>query len=790
MIPRVEARAWLRELLLGTRMALAGGASGWLRAGLTALGVGLGVALLLFAVSVPHAISSRQERTAARDDVSFETPPPPSDATILVGTADTSFRGDPIRGRLLQPEGAHPPVPPGLSEIPGPGEMAVSPALARLLASPDAELLRERLNYPIVATIGDEGLAGPTELAFYLGADDLTLANDTVTRRDHFGEPRIGRTLDPVLSLFVVVIVVVLLVPVTLFVAAAIRFGGEARDRRLAGVRLLGADARMARRIAAGEALGSSVLGLVVGGAIFLIARSFVDRVELFRRSVFPSDVQPDPVLTLLLVVAVPVASVAVTILSLRRVVIEPFAVTRQSGDGRRRLWWRLLLPVVGVVVLLPMLGSLTQSEGEVNVTMVSIGVTLVLVGVAALLPWAVQAAVHRVQGGPVSWQLAIRRLQLDSSAPARAVMGIAVAVAGAIGLQTLFSSIEANYHVLTRAAPDRAEIYLSLPLEDGWADVERLDREVVAIPGVLSVHSRATQAAVIDPAAGLASHDQPTTLVTVGTCDTLRELAELDSCAEGSVFIAPEAQQANTVRAIPAPGATLGFLDVRADSPEVVAEWTLPATARTVAGRLAPNGDEVFGVLATPSAVPAEVLASWPGWGVAYVDLEDVGSRDWDVAERLSTVVWGVDPGGYLTWTTAALATDEFAVVQNGLLIGATVTLVMIGVSLLVGVLEQLRERRRVLASLVAFGTRRRTLAWSIVWQTAVPVALGLVLAVLAGIALATVLLKIVNEPVAVDWSIIGLVAGIAALVVLAVTALSLPPLWRLMRADGLRTE
>ena len=41
----------LRELLLGARMALAGGASGWLRAGLTALGVGLGVALLLVAVA-------------------------------------------------------------------------------------------------------------------------------------------------------------------------------------------------------------------------------------------------------------------------------------------------------------------------------------------------------------------------------------------------------------------------------------------------------------------------------------------------------------------------------------------------------------------------------------------------------------------------------------------------------------------------------------------------------------------------------------------------------------------
>ncbi|MBX6749295.1 MAG: ABC transporter permease [Micromonosporaceae bacterium] len=786
MSRRVGPRAWLRELLLGTRMALAGGPSGWLRAGLTALGVGLGVALLLFAVSVPHAIASRQERTAARDDVSFDAPPPRSDATILVGTADTWFRGDPVRGRLLQPDGAHPSVPPGLSEIPRPGEMVVSPALARLLASPDGELLRERLDFPIVATIGDEGLAGPTELAFYLGADDLNEASDTVTRRDHFGEPRVGRTLDPVLSLFVVIIVVVLLLPVTLFVAAAIRFGGEARDRRLAGVRLLGADAHMARRIAAGEALGSSLLGLGVGGAIFLGVRSFVDRIELFRLSVFPSDVQPHPVLTLLLVVAVPVASVAVTILSLRRVVIEPFAVTRRAGDGRRRLWWRLILPVVGIGLLVPMLGSLTQSGGEFSVTQVSLGVGLVLVGVAAQLPWAVQAAVRRVRGGPVAWQLAIRRLQLDSSAPARAVMGIAVAVAGAIGLQTLFASIEANYLVLTRADPTRAEVHISLPLEDGWADVQRLDAGAAATPGVLSVHSRVTQSAVIDPGPGPLSEDHPSTLVTVGTCDTLREFAELDSCAEGSVFLVAAAEP-NDFPATPAPGNTLGFLDLRTGSAEVAVEWTVPATARAVTGRLAPNGEEVTGVLATPSAMPDEVLATWPSWAVSYVDIED---GDLDAAERLRTVVWDIAPGGYLGLAAAALPTDEFAMVRRGLLIGATVTLVMIGASLLVGVLEQLRERRRVLASLVAFGTRRRTLAWSIVWQTAVPVALGLVLATIAGVTLGAVLLRIVSQPVSVDWSAIALVAGIAALVVLGVTALSLPPLWRLMRADGLRTE
>src|SRR5690606_27731834 len=123
-------------------------------------------------------------------------------------------------------------------------------------------------------------------------------------------------------------------------------------------------------------------------------------------------------------------------------------------------------------------------------------------------------------------------------------------------------------------------------------------------------------------------------------------------------------------------------------------------------------------------------------------------------------------------------------------LIAGATATLLLIGVSLLVNLVEQLRERRRVLAGLVAVGTRRRTLALSVLGQAAVPVVLGLLLAVGAGIVVGTAVLKIFSEPVSYDWGAIVLVSGVAAVVVLGVTALSLPVLWRLMRVDGLRTE
>ena len=100
------------------------------------------------------------------------------------------------------------------------------------------------------------------------------------------------------------------------------------------------------------------------------------------------------------------------------------------------------------------------------------------------------------------------------------------------------------------------------------------------------------------------------------------------------------------------------------------------------------------------------------------------------------------------------------------------------------------MRERRKLLSALIAFGTRRRTLSLSVLWQTAVPIGLGLALASVVGLTLGAVLLRMTGESVTVDWASVLSMTGIGAAVVLAVTVLSLPPLLRLMRPDGLRTE
>ncbi len=742
----------MRELALGARLTLAGGRSGLLRTAITAIGVALGVAVLLVATSIPSIQAERRARGDARSDLGLNADA--AGAGVLVADANTRFRERDIRGRLLQAGGAGAPAPPGVPRVPAEGEVFVSPALHRLLVTADGRsLLAPRIPGRVAGEIAPSGLIGPTELAYYAGATGL-VENVTARRIGAFGDeiPRDG--LNPVLALLVVIVLVALLLPVAVLVGAAVRTGGEDRDRRLAALRLIGADQRMARRIAAGEALVSAALGLVLGTLAFLVARAFADRISIWDTSVYASDVQPSPLLGLVVVLGVPAAAVLVSLLALRRVVAEPLGVVRRTEDTRRRrLWWRLLLPAAGLLALAPAAG---QGADQISQLRVAIGVIALLIGVAALLPWVVERVVGRLGAGKVAWQLAVRRIQLDPGGPARAVSGITVAVAGAIALQMVFSGIQDEFKKDTGADLSRASLYAAL--KDGSVSAGTAATRLGAVPGVRST-------------AGLEQYDvgrnpsMPESTLTVGSCATLRELAAVTQCTDGDVFFTREA-----------PRGELAFGD---------ATWSIPAGAREVAPRADPTGLERGGIFATPAAVHGVEL---PEPVVSVFVRVDPGRPD--TIEKVRNAAASIDRGLQIQELHRTRTDAQFAQLRRAMLIGASIVIGLIGLSLLLTALEQLRERRRLLAVLVAFGTRRSTLSWSLLWQSAVPVALGLVIAVITGIGLGAVLLRILETGVHVAWADVATMAGVGAAVVLLVTAASLPVLWRTMRPEGLRTE
>ena len=630
----------------------------------------------------------------------------------------------------------------------------------------------------MVGEIAPSGLVGPTDLAFYAGATGLTPGSGGVRRLTHFGSDAAPAALDPVLTLLVVIVLVALLLPVAVLVGSAVRTGGEDRDRRLAALRLIGADQHMARRIAAGEALISAAAGLVLGTLMFLVLRTFADRISIWDTSVYAADVHPSLLLGAAVVVGVPAAAVLVSLLALRRVVAEPLGVVRRAESARRRrLWWRLLLPALGLLALAPATGG--QDPDSISPLRVGVGVIALLIGVAALLPWVVERVVARLGAGKVAWQLAVRRLQLDPGGPARAVSGITVAVAGAIALQMVFTGVQNDYKKDTGADLNRATLYAEFnaygdaPSGDAagggasGGDVAAGGRAVTAaslaaklapVPGVRSVAALSLYDTGRDPAA-------PDTPLTVAACATLREVIAVATCRDGDVFFAdvpPRKQLAF--------GATT---------------WTLPAGGREVATRADPTGERRDGVFATPGAVRGAKLPS----AHVFSYVRTVPGQ-LDAIERVRNAAASLDPRVDVQELHRTRTDGQFAQLRRAMLIGASIVIGLIGLSLLLTALEQLRERRRLLAVLVAFGTRRSTLSWSVLWQSAVPVALGIGIAVLTGIALGSVLLRILGSAVQISWTDVVALAGVGVIVVLLVTAASLPVLWRTMRPEGLRTE
>ncbi|MER6498812.1 FtsX-like permease family protein [Streptomyces sp. NPDC001455] len=775
--------ALLRDLGLGIRFAVGGGREGWARTVLTALGVGLGVALLLTAASAPHLLQERHARSAARaESVAAGGPGVPaekSDTSVLRVGTETEFRGRVVEGYLMRADGAHPVLPPGVARFPGADEMVASPALKKLLDSSEGALLKQRLPYRITGTIADPGLVSPGEFFYYAGSDTLTAA-DGGHRIAGYGDPGLGENMPPVLIVLVVMIYVVLLVPVAIFIATAVRFGGDRRDRRLAALRLVGTDIRMTRRIAAGEALFGALLGLLTGAAVFLTGRRLVGYVEVWDVSVFPSDLVPDPLLTTLVVVAVPVAAVLVTLAALRSVVIEPLGVVRNGRDRGRRLWWRLLVPVAGLAVL--GLTGKVDPYTPVDPYPIAGGAVLVLVGLALLLPWLVGACVNRLHGGPVPWQLATRRLQLSSGAAARAVSGITVAVAGAVALQMLFAAVGDEFTEMTGQDPSRAQFHTFSEKVSPRAATRTIE-EFRATKGVKAVIGK-VEVYVTRPGRYADHEVQPTTSLVVGDCGTLRELARIDSCEDGDTFVVHPRNDKKMSDWVDRTARKGKEVEIGTELGRKATRWTLPSDSRTVVTRRSPLGEESMGIMATIGALDPGKLPGATTNTQIRVD-ESVE----DVAEHVRNTAARIDPAMRVTTLTSVARDKKYASVQRGLQVGATLTLLLIAAAMLVSQLEQLRERKRLLSVLVAFGTRRTTLAWSVLWQTAVPVLIGVTVAVAGGVGLGAVLVRMIGMRVT-DWWLFLPLAGAGAGLVLLVTLLSLPPLWRMMRPDGLRTE
>ena len=789
--PTSGHRQWAADLLLGARLSVGGGRASWTRLVLTALSVGMCVALLLIAASIGPARQARSTRAASLQPTTLDLPGAAGAAVLEVHPVALYSGSLAATGMYVAALTAEAPVPPGLSTLPGPGELVLSPALARLLASPAGAGLRPRLQGTVVATIGSAGLVDPGDLRFYRGISPTPGALPLSQLASGWGVPTAlaesvsastsGTSSDQLTVPVLIAGTTILIVPLLLLVAMSSRLGGAARDRRLAAMRLVGATGGHIRRISTGEVLVAAAAGLLIGAAGFLIARQAARWIPLAGRTFFPSDIAPSPALTVGIVVIVPLLAVAAALGALHSAIVEPLGVTRISRGRPRRLSWRLLFLAAAAIAILATERLRGQySPGSLTISTALIpAITLAMICIPVFVPYLIERLTRRLSGGSPSCQLAVRRLQLDSGTAGRVCSGIAVVLAGAVALLPLLA------YAAGRAEATRQpqswyggyQLFIDSPTASA----------LTTVPDVITdaTPQAAPTVAWSDLAVTPTGPGAPTSQASIVSCPSVLLMTNAGTCRDGDVFTVP-----NSWSTTPPAGTTVLLTGTRSD-----VRWQVPADIRTVAANNA-IPTPISGLVITPGALtgPAATLldqlptmtvgAAADGTAALTADQLD------QVRNSLATYGWRVADslafnGGQLSTIGQLLTT-----IRAGLIVGGGLVLLVAALGLIVTAVEQTTERRRALTMAVASGVPPSVLGRSLLLGTAIPGAIAFVIADVVGLAIPLAIQPLLTTPLHTPiTALLGLTAA-GLLLVIAVTALALPALRRLTRPEALRTE
>lgn len=432
-------------LRLGLRLVVGGGREGWVRLVYMAGGVGIGVAVLLLALTAPHALTGRFDRIAWQDAahsaLSWETDDDPVsesvDGALFLAVSDY-YDGRPMTRAYLAPLGADPPVPPGLDRAPGPGEVAVSPALRRLLESTPDDELDERLPGRVTLTIGPAGLAHDNDLVAIVGRTPEQLRDVQSVGEVHgfTGLRPPGASIAVFLARFLLFAALSVLVPVVVLIVMMTRVAWRQRERRLAAIRLVGATQTQISMVAAAEVGLAAVVGAAVGWALYVVGRRVLAATVTFQGGHFWSDdVIVEPRWLAAVLVTTPLLVLLTTIVSLRQVQRRPMAVARQQRRHPPSPWLAapLVVGLAGQFAVLPFRDRLMVAAPDETPPFVSVIALLTLatvvgfvLAVPLLVAWLGRSAVRLSRSLPSL--LAARRIVADPWASATSIAAVGLA--------------------------------------------------------------------------------------------------------------------------------------------------------------------------------------------------------------------------------------------------------------------------------------------------------------------------------------------------------------------------
>ncbi|MFF9091968.1 FtsX-like permease family protein [Streptomyces sp. NPDC014776] len=708
----------MREFLLGLRLLLGSGRGNRVRFLLMVAGGTVGVCCLAMVLAIPGILAAQDARQAAREP-GCESPVDgycsSGDKAALELTRRDPYGARPMTRVFLARGTASMQPPPGLPELPKPGELYVSPRLHDALEREPG--LSQLLPGTVRGQIGARGLSSPDELYAYIGVTRDELKDGW--RISYFGKSYAPYpTVEPsALEIVRFTLAGVVLLPLAVFLSVCARLSAAARARRLAALRLLGLSSKGVQRVNAAETVAAALCGALLGLGAYWLVNQFVARVGLPGFKWYPSDGSLSATTLLLCLVGCPALAWFVGRAGARRAAANPLQVRRSAVAKRPTRWGLLpLVPGLGIVAGYCVAGATGHAPRDTKVSsiLMPIAVALVGLGLVLALPLLSQVLARGIARSTrsVSLGLAMRRNEVEPGGALRVATGLVLLVFAASLVQGVL--IELN-QVTRYDSPVQA---YSIGLDGVTQEHQRGFEKLPGIRGhAVTANSWGREAD------GLV----PSMHVVIATCGQARNMVpEFGRCVEGRPvrLVNPREPDYEDHK----PGDSFPF-HLRNEKGDLrVLTVTVPAERVRFDAEpgLAPldTGD----VLLPPSYVPK-------GFRPEGSFLSLASSSDADTVRSVLDGIGGIDPTTEVTPIGINVdALRQVAIVKTLLAVGMVLGLVIGVAAYLVAAADRAVERRSQVTALALLGARPWTLRAVQVAQVVVPLAVGLVLAVVAG--------------------------------------------------------
>jgi hypothetical protein len=752
---------------LGLRLSLRAGREALIRLVLIASAVAVGVAVLLCVVADFHAYTTTTSRTCweCTQGSSLSKAAASASNVELWNYGTTYYQGRQIERLDVAVLGRHAPVVPGLSRMPGTGQYYVSPALATLLASAPRDELGGRFPGTQAGTIGDAALSSPDELVVIVGDPSKQLAGwGSTTLVNAISTKTAVHTTAAGYRYGFGLVAIALFIPLLVLIGVSTRLAAARREERYSAMRLVGATSYQIDAIASVDAVVGSLFGTLAGIGAFLLLRPAIAQVPVTGARYFPSVVTPTALGYAVTVIGVPVAAALGALWSLQRVRIDPMGAGRKATPSPPRAWGPIVL-AIGLVLFIAFPG------GSDDFTAVFVGLVMIMIGLVTGGSWLTMKAAGlaaKFVRGP-STLLATRRLADDPKGAARSISGLVLAIFIGTAIAGIVPPlISSQDHTGGGTLTSVLRVSFVSQSSEGLSAVAGagLLNKLQTLPGVRVLPLYNLPPQDLPPLPPGAPAGAPPIRITCGdgggcasvdsivSCDELRQLSALGTCAAGTDVTAAFAQ------------VLLGdnMLGIAKDLPVV------NSTSRTRSFRLA-GLSLGAALIQTNTSVTTEKVRTL---------LTPYTQQSGSIAPQTF---------GEVAKSRAVLYNE----LQRGALAVAAVTLLVSGCSLAVALAGGVIDRKRPFTLLRLTGTPVSVLYRVALLESAVPLAIAALVAAGTGLLVAMRVVEKLgtkNTSVAMPNYIYFLTVGIGLAASLAAILAALPLLKRLTNPDAAQFE